>query len=358
MALEPPLWASGPSGNPYQHSALLDRRLTNAIITEGVLSVGDLFVLPRTLGANMSVDVTPGSCVIPGTSIPNQGKYICRSTATENLPVAAAPGSGTRVDLVVARVADSEITGVADGFILEVLTGTTTVPNDAIGLATITVPSGTASITANRITNIATTARLRNVLLNNMDLLEPTQGGNIANKTYVDNTVNTAVSGSFGMLTSGTLSSNSNIIIPSGLTGNYIELILRGRLAGSGEVGCAINVSGGGGNLGYDWVYTTNAANGARATYQGTADTTVIVARWSTVVSMATIRVYFATTPSSNSSFRIESTSSRHSNTTSLRWSSHHTGRALTAGVATSLYIASRGASWDSTNWQLNGFRA
>jgi len=160
------------------------------------------------------------------------------------------------------------------------------------------------------------------------------------------------------MLTSGTLSSNSNIIIPSGLTGNYIELILRGRLAGSGEVGCAINVSGGGGNLGYDWVYTTNAANGARATYQGTADTTVIVARWSTVVSMATIRVYFATTPSSNSSFRIESTSSRHSSTTSLRWSSHHTGRALTAGVATSLYIASRGASWDSTNWQLNGFRA
>lgn len=158
MVLEHPLWSAGPEGDEFEHSALLDRRLVQAVFrTGGVLRAHDasaLEVTQRSAGANMSVDIQAGMCIIPGTSIGNQGNYLCRSTAVENRSVAAAPGSGSRTDLVVARVRDSSVTGTQDGFFIEVLTGTTTTPDDAIALASITVSSGQSSVTDDMITDL------------------------------------------------------------------------------------------------------------------------------------------------------------------------------------------------------------
>jgi hypothetical protein len=366
MALEPPLWASGPSGSEYQHSALLDRRLLAAIFnsTGGVLGSTQLQVTQRGLGANMSVDISAGSCVVPGTSISNQGNYLCRSTAVENVAVATAPGSGTRTDLVVARVADSEVTGVADGFILEVLTGTTTVPANAISLATISIPSGTASITNSAITDTRQRATINSGLLEHVSVSTPTASARIAPKSYVDTTVSTSISaattGSWQRLTSGTFTSNSTITLPTGLTGNYVELTLRGTLDGVGELGVAINTSEGGGNLGYEWVYTTFAASTAQTTYQNGSDTTVIVSRWSTISNTATVRIFFHNTPNTSSSvpFRYETSGTRHSSSTASRWTTMGSGRALNTGTATGFYVAARTANIGQIWWQLCGFKA
>lgn len=367
MALEPPLWAAGPDGSEYQHSALLDRRLLDAIYATGggVVESGALRAKQRAVGANMSVDIASGMCIIPGTSISDQGKYLCRSTAAENRAIATAPPSGTRTDLLIARVADSEASGVSDGFILEVLTGTTTIPDDAIGLAHISVSSGTAAITDAMITDIRDQASIRADLLEGASLSSPTSNSNIATKGYVDNKVETdvdeATAGVWSVLSSGTTANNNfNVTVPAGLTGDYIELILRGDLVGAGEIGVSINTAEGGGNLGYEWVYTTFAANSAQSTYQDDNDTTVIVSRWSTISNIASVRIYFHNTPNTYSTvpFRFETRGSRHSSSSNLRWTTIGSGRALTTGTASSLYVAARGADVAQVWWQLCGFKA
>jgi hypothetical protein len=164
MVLEDPLWQDG---NDYP--ARLDRQFIEAVFdVEGVIkpSTGALLVGPRGAGANMSVDVAAGPWVIKGDDEADQGHYSSRSTAVENLPVGAAPGSDSRIDLVVARVRDAKVTGgVSNDWILEVIPGAVAaapvapaVPNTAIPLAQVLVAAGTASITAGMITDRRTAA--------------------------------------------------------------------------------------------------------------------------------------------------------------------------------------------------------
>jgi hypothetical protein len=158
VVLEDPLWQDG---NDYP--ARLDRQFIEDVFdVEGVIkpSTGALLVAPRAAGANMSVDVAAGRAVIKGDDEANQGSYRVISTATENLPIGARPGSDSRIDLVVARVRDAAVTGgVSSDWILEVIPGTVAaapvvpaVPATAIPLAEITVTSATLSITATEIT--------------------------------------------------------------------------------------------------------------------------------------------------------------------------------------------------------------
>lgn len=157
MVLEVPLWTAGPEGDLYQHSALLDRRALDAIYSDaGVLRpvTGALQVTQRGAGANMSVDVAAGSCVIAGTSAPNQGKYLCRSTATENVIVPSPSGPGTRIDIIVATVKDSEVSGLDDGFFIELHEDTELVPINSVPLATVAVTSNAVEITNANITDI------------------------------------------------------------------------------------------------------------------------------------------------------------------------------------------------------------
>jgi hypothetical protein len=158
MVLEDPLWQDGTT-----YPARLHRQWTEDVFdVEGVIkpSTGALLVAPRAAGANMSVDVAAGRAVIKGDDEANQGSYRVISTATENLPIGARPGSDSRIDLVVARVRDAAVTGgVSSDWILEVIPGTVAaapvppaVPATAIPLAEITVTSATLSITATEIT--------------------------------------------------------------------------------------------------------------------------------------------------------------------------------------------------------------
>ena len=151
--LEKPLFMQG---NTYASRRL--RELVGYVFdVEGVIKpeTGALKVAPRADGANMSVDVAAGACAILGDDAAGQGMYVQPSTAVENLPIGAAPGSNSRIDLVVARVRDASVTGgVSSDWVLEVIPGDVAgvpvakpVPASAIPLAQVLVAAGTLSIT-------------------------------------------------------------------------------------------------------------------------------------------------------------------------------------------------------------------
>jgi hypothetical protein len=169
MALENPLFQQA-NTVPARHM----RGLVQALVdVEGVLPLlaGGLVVTQRAAGTNMSVDVAAGSCVVAGDDEANQGSYLCRSTAIENVAIAAAPGSNSRIDLIVARVRDATVTGTSSDWILDVIPGTVaaspvapSTPNTAIPLAKVTVAAGTAAITNAMITDLRPIARNSNYL--------------------------------------------------------------------------------------------------------------------------------------------------------------------------------------------------
>lgn len=121
MTLESPLFEQNLTYSALQFRALAD----SLFAAQGVL--GDVMqARQRAAGANMSVDVAAGSCVITGTDVSEQGKYLCRSSAVTNVAIATAPGAGnSRIDAIYARVRDSSaIGGAFDDWIIAAVTGT------------------------------------------------------------------------------------------------------------------------------------------------------------------------------------------------------------------------------------------
>jgi hypothetical protein len=100
VVYRPPLWSQESA-----YPAAADRRLVGATLWPGVLGYNDLKVQPRAEGANMSVDVLPGACVVKGTEQAEQGSYLCSLSQRVNVPVAAAPSAGNwRHTHIIARV--------------------------------------------------------------------------------------------------------------------------------------------------------------------------------------------------------------------------------------------------------------
>lgn len=148
--INPPLFLQQGS-----HSAKQFRRMVEAVSgsTGGVLSEGELLVSERAAGADMSVDVAEGRAFVVGSESVGQGVYFVESRGVESLAVSAADGALGRVDLVVARVQDSEESGVLDVWSLEVVTGTPDAspvapasPANALVLAEVSVGAGVSSI--------------------------------------------------------------------------------------------------------------------------------------------------------------------------------------------------------------------
>lgn len=157
MVLEAPCFLEAVTGDvPIPYSARQWRTLADAVWTvEGVIGAGDLVPSVRAGGANMSVDIAPGLCVIQGDAIAAQGKYVVRSTAVTNLPINAAPATGSRTDLIVAQLYDKQADGgTTYAWQLLVLPGTTTRPPSSVEVGRVTVPAGTASITAGNISGV------------------------------------------------------------------------------------------------------------------------------------------------------------------------------------------------------------
>lgn len=166
MTLELPTWIGGNGANQY--SARLDRRIIDLVFTEGVIDPGSggLEVTERGAGANNSVDVAAGSVIVGGDDQADQGKYLCKSTATENVALSSAPGTNARIDLIVAQVRDSEAGGPAgDDWIIDVVEGAVAAspsapatPDSAVALAEVLRTNGDTSITDSMITDVRPTS--------------------------------------------------------------------------------------------------------------------------------------------------------------------------------------------------------
>lgn len=163
--LESPLWAQNLSYPSYSDRTLLTTLMTpgipealapdTTVPTKGDLKVTVTATTPPT------VSVAPGTVVIPGNDQLNQGNYLCRSTAATAIILDAAPPSGSRIDLIYARVIDtsSGATGT-DGWHIDKTTGTAdpttpvapAVPSSAIALAHVTVTAaGAITVTDKRV---------------------------------------------------------------------------------------------------------------------------------------------------------------------------------------------------------------
>lgn len=165
MTIEDPLWLHG----AVQFDAREFRRVVDAVFSEGVLGATSFAVTQRGLGPTMSVDIGAGLGVIQGDDQSTQGKYLVRSTATENVAVSAAPLTNQRYDLVVKRVNDPTAGGASgNNSTFEVIAGISSasptvppVPPTALALATLgPITSSTTSITNSLITDLRVLAAL------------------------------------------------------------------------------------------------------------------------------------------------------------------------------------------------------
>lgn len=168
MTLHAPLWEQNDS-----YPAALDRTLIDVLFATGggvVLST-DLAVTQRGAGANMSVDVSAGKIVIPGTDISDQGKYLCWSDAVTNVVIATAPGTGlSRIDLVVAKVRDADaIGGSNNDWVIQAVTGTAATtgtqvapaaPASSVTLAAVAVGPNVTSIVTGNLSDTRPTTRV------------------------------------------------------------------------------------------------------------------------------------------------------------------------------------------------------
>lgn len=150
------------------YPARIDRVLYDNLWEQGVIGASSFAVTQRGT-PSMAVDVAAGVAIVTGTDQSFQGKYLCRAeSATTNLAISAAPGSGSRYDIVVVQVRDTNAGGPSgDDAIVVVIEGTAsaspvdpTLPTSCIPLARVRVPSGTGSITNALIDNLRVEARV------------------------------------------------------------------------------------------------------------------------------------------------------------------------------------------------------
>ena len=149
---DPSLVTTGQEFRNYTKAVLAASDISNA---QGVLSPGALQVTQRGAGANLSVDVASGVAAVLGDDVTSQGTYACWNDATVNIPSIPVPISGTFHHRIVLQIEDhlelgSWPAGTYAAVLLPLLDtggGLPAEPNSAITLATIDVPSGSASIT-------------------------------------------------------------------------------------------------------------------------------------------------------------------------------------------------------------------
>jgi hypothetical protein len=143
-----PLWEQQGS-----YAASVDRRLMGAL-WPGPASTG----CAVTVSSGMTVNVAAGTVAVPTAN--NTGTVLCASDAVEPVTLAAAPGSGTnRYDLIICQARGNDLDGLNNNdFLFTTVTGTAAasptvpaVPSNAVALAQIYVPGGSASVTAGNI---------------------------------------------------------------------------------------------------------------------------------------------------------------------------------------------------------------
>src|ERR1017187_10127645 len=163
MALLKPIWMqpSGADGTLY-YSGIELRQLAQAIFPHpGVVGLPSLVVAQRAAGANFSVDIAAGQCVVTGDDVAGQGSYVCTNTAgAYNLVTPSAPGSGTRYHRVVAQVRDKTSNGTWTTYdwipvlVQDTGSGFPAEPPSALTLAQVAITTGQVSVLNANITDM------------------------------------------------------------------------------------------------------------------------------------------------------------------------------------------------------------
>jgi microcystin-dependent protein len=127
--------------------------------SQGVMQPGHFAVSQRP-SPGMGVEVAAGSALVNGTESSSQGAYFVEALTDTDLTIDTADASNPRIDLVVARVRDSDFSGAVDSFALEVVKGTAAAtpavpatPANSLVLAEVLVGAGATSITNSAITD-------------------------------------------------------------------------------------------------------------------------------------------------------------------------------------------------------------
>jgi hypothetical protein len=108
----------------------------------------------------MAVDILSGQIYIRGSEAFLQGVYSCVNNGTVSLAITTAHATLPRIDIVVAKVEDSQFSGAVDAWSLVVVAGTPaaspvvpTSPNNSVTLAQVLVGAGVTSIVNGNITD-------------------------------------------------------------------------------------------------------------------------------------------------------------------------------------------------------------
>ena len=158
-AQNPPAWLADAG---VSHNADDIRRLFATLFfdAEGPFESDGMEVTQKGGGADMSVDVATGRCIVKGTEATYQGSYFCQNQGVTNLSVTAADLSNPRIDIVVAQVRDSSYSGGDDDWQLAIVDGTAAAspvapatPANSYVLAEILVPASASSIVDGDITD-------------------------------------------------------------------------------------------------------------------------------------------------------------------------------------------------------------
>ena len=153
MALET-TWAQATS-----YSAQVDRINLEAMhFYPGILGAASFKVTPN---GGMQIAVAIGRAIVKGTAQTNQGNYVVRNTSVITATHNPAPGSNSRIDRIVLRVYDNAADSSGQNTAaVEILAGTAgaspvapAIPNSAISLGTVLIPSGKTSILTSDITD-------------------------------------------------------------------------------------------------------------------------------------------------------------------------------------------------------------
>lgn len=140
---------------PAGYAAAVDRRLIGALWPTAAATGCAV-----TVASAMTLNVAAGQVAVPTSN--GTGSLLCSSDAVEQVTLAAAPASGlNRIDLVVCQARGNDVDGGSNNdFLFAAVTGTAAatpaapaVPANAVALAQILVPGGSAQVTAANITD-------------------------------------------------------------------------------------------------------------------------------------------------------------------------------------------------------------
>lgn len=130
--LNPPSWLQNGC-----YTAQGDRSVVANLVCEEGVAYG---LTATATGTSRNVVISEGGAFIEGENAPGQGMYSVANVGTRSLTIAAPDLSDPRIDLIVARVYDSQYLGSTDVWALEVVQGVASPSPTAPGTPTNAVP--------------------------------------------------------------------------------------------------------------------------------------------------------------------------------------------------------------------------